>query len=106
MTKYHAHELVAKTAREMAGEAYQDLMRDNKIYKHWQTICPDLTPEWLEARFIAMATPHFLEPARTTLAQLLTTNIAEGLKADIVDALIKDNQLRRGRARLQTVATN
>jgi len=93
----HAHFLVAETAEKMAYEYYEEIMKDNKVYRKLKAMCPDLTPEELQKRWVKMAIPGLLEPARHTLAQLLSTNLAEDLKATISDALIKDNTLRKGR---------
>ena len=96
-----AHKLVAETAKAMAHEVYDEVMRDNGLWKQWKRICPELTRELLEERFVMLLYPRLLESARATLARLLTTNIAEGLKADIHDALVKDQQFREGRSRVE-----
>lgn len=84
----HAHKLVAKTAKEMAEEVYeQNAGRSNDFYEKY----PDMSA------YVAECWPLYLDAARATLAQLLTTNMEESLKEQIHEALIKDATLRRGR---------
>jgi len=84
----HAHKMVAETAKKMAEEIYEkNAGRSNEFYAKY----PDL------AAYVAECWPLYLEPARATLAQLLTTNLEESLKEQIHEALIKDATLRRGR---------
>ena len=97
MPSLHVHFLIAETAEAMARSLYDDLMKDNRRYKAFKKLCPDLTPQELESRWIALWVPKLLESARATLAQMLTTNIPEAQKETIADALVKDNILRRGR---------
>jgi hypothetical protein len=97
----HVHKLVRKVAIEMAGEMYEDVMKqDNKLYEEWKRQCPDLTPERLEAMWIELAWPRLVQngSVRATLARLLTTTLDPELKSEIYDALVKDASLRRGRA--------
>lgn len=84
----HAHKLVAKTAMEMANEVYEKSAgRNNAFYEKY----PD------REEYVKECWALYLDAARTTLAELLATNIAEALKEQIHDALIKDATLRRGR---------
>lgn len=84
----HAHKLVAKTAMEMAQEAYEkNAGRSNDFYEKY----PDM-----EA-YVSSCWALYLDAARTTLTQLLTTNMDENLKDEIYQALVKDATLRRGR---------
>lgn len=99
----HAHFLVAETAEKIAHAQFEQVMKDNKIFNRWKRLCPDLTTEELEKRWVKMAVPGLLEQARHTLADLLSTNLADDLKATISDALIKDNSLRRGRNARRTL---
>lgn len=101
----YAHPLVAQTAHEMAGSLFEDLMQDNTAYKDWKAQCPDLTPEELEARFIALTAPRLLEQARATLAKLLATSMNEDLKELIYDALVLDNTIM-GRSKGQGLRLN
>jgi hypothetical protein len=84
----HAHKLVAKTAQEMAQEIYEkNAGKSNDFYAQY----PDAQA------YISSCWPLYLDAARATLAQLLTTNLDESLKSEIHDALIRDATLRRGR---------
>ena len=84
----HAHKLVAKTAMEMAQEVYEKSAgRSNEFYEKY----PD------REAYVTSCWALYLDAARATLAQLLTTNMEESLKEQIYDALIKDATLRRGR---------
>lgn len=87
-TGTHAHRLVAKTAMEMAQEVYEkNAGRSNDFYAKY----PD------RKAYVKEAWALYLDAARTTLAQLLSTNMDDELKNQIHDALIKDATLRRGR---------
>jgi hypothetical protein len=84
----HAHKLVAKTAMEMAQEVYEkNAGRSNAFYEKY----PD------REAYVTSCWALYLDAARATLAQLLSTNIEETLKEQIHEALIKDASLRRGR---------
>lgn len=95
----HAHFLIVKTARDMAAVAYEELMKNNDWYTSWKAQHPDLHGEPLQLAFILKAYPLMLEQARHTLTEMLSQPIAEALKEEIADALIKDNSLKRGRAK-------
>jgi hypothetical protein len=72
----------------MAEEVYEkNASRSNEFYAEY----PDLQS------YVEKCWPLFLEAARATLAQLLTSSLDENLKIQIHDALIKDATLRRGR---------
>lgn len=96
-SKTSAHFIVAQTAKDMAAAMFEEMMKDNGRYTAWKKLCPDLTPDKLQTRFIAQMWPLLIKQARATLAQMLATNISETLKAQITDALIKDASLKRGR---------
>jgi len=84
----HAHKLVAKTAMEMAQEVYEkNAGRSNDFYEKY----PD------RDAYVSSCWALYLDAARATLAQLLTTNMEDSLKDQIHEALIKDATLRRGR---------
>lgn len=92
----HAHPLVLETALKMALEVYETYMsKVNKEYKDWKE-APDnvgLNMDELAIKWAHQNVAHYLRQARATLAQMLRTNIAENLKEQIADALIKDAQL-------------
>ena len=84
----HANKMVAETAQKMAEEVYESwASRSDEFYKENQDLKTYVSSCW----------PLYLDAARATLAQLLTTNIADTLKDQIHDALVRDTTLRRGR---------
>jgi hypothetical protein len=87
------HELVAATAKEMAGALYEALMADDEAYADWQAMNPDVAKAKLQGRFIARTWPKLIEQARATLAKLLNTSLNDDLKDQIAKALILDNTL-------------
>jgi hypothetical protein len=93
----HAHSMVLDTAKEMAFELYEHMMRDNEWYATLKRLNPGLTPKQLEARFVLRIGPTLVEQARATLAGLLATPIDEKTKESIMSALLLDNTLVRGR---------
>lgn len=96
--KVHAHKLVAETAEGMAHELYDTLMGDNAWYDAWKRKNYDTrSPKALEHRFIAAHLGKLVPQARAVLAGMLRTNIDEGSKQDILDALCADNELVMGR---------
>lgn len=108
MAQVNAHKLVAKTAKEMAEELYEQVMSNNALYAHWKGICPELNPNILRIKFIRLMIPNLLDAARATLAKLLTGTMDERLKDQISDALIKDAALGRRppQARRQHIILN
>ena len=84
----HAHKMVAETAKKMAEEVYESwASRSNEFYAEHRTL----------EEYVKSCWPLYLDAARATLAQMLTTNMDDVLKDEIHDALIKDATLRRGR---------
>jgi len=73
---------------EMAQEVYEkNAGRSNEFYEQY----PD------RESYVSSCWALYLDAARATLTQLLTTNMDEVLKDQIYDALVKDATLRRGR---------
>jgi hypothetical protein len=89
-----AHPLVAKTAREMAAELFEELCRRNEFYR--------LNVN--RGKFLAKMAPKLLEEARTTLAQTLAQTSSDVLKEQIAEALILDNSLKRNGKRPRSFA--
>ena len=71
----------------MAHEIFEKNSSDNEFHAQY----PD------REAYVSKCWPLYLQAARATLAQLLTTNMDENLKSQIHDALIRDATLRRGR---------
>ena len=85
----HTHRLIAKTAKDMAHEAYQALARkSNDFYANHPN----------EDEYVAQTWTMFVESARTTLAYMLGTNISESLKEEIYEALLRDKSVRYDQA--------
>lgn len=94
------HRLIRDTARSMAEELYEVVMKNNAIYEHWKLCCPELTRDIARAMFVEMMYPKLLEQSRATLATLLATNaVDEDRKVVIYDALVQDEPLRQQRLR-------
>lgn len=91
------HWLIAKTAREMAGEMFEHLMKNNGWFERFKRHRPGKTTPQLEREFVSTQWGRFTADARATLAQILQTTIDDSLKAQIMDALIKDHSIRQGR---------
>lgn len=83
------HVLIARTAKEMAGVAYDEYALKNN---EWYRKHPDRN------LYIAEAWSLFIHPARGLLARVLAEkNIPESYKQEIYEALILDNSLQKGR---------
>ncbi len=94
-TSRSCHHLIKKTAQEMAGAIYEEIMSDNKRWEAWKITCKGLSPKAVQQRFIAMMWPHLVEQARKTLAECLASpGLPEAAKVEIHEALILDNDLK------------
>lgn len=93
----HVHFLIAGVAQGMAHEVYAELMQRNDWYSLWKAEFPDLNSKQLEERWVSRNWGKFIEGARATLAGMLAQPLDEVQKQDILDALIKDASLKKGR---------
>ena len=94
----HCHKMVAAVAKEAAGNLFDVVMGDNAVFEEWKRQNPGATQKQLENRFVKKNWGRCLEFARATLATMLSSStISEEVKDEIADALVKDNQLIRGR---------
>jgi hypothetical protein len=94
----HCHKMVRSVAKEAAGQLYETVMGDNKIFEEWKRQNPGASPKQLELRFIERNWGKCVQFARTTLTCMLRqNNIPESVKEEILDALVKDASLTRGR---------
>lgn len=109
MRKVAAHELVLKTARDMAHELFDEVMTgNNELYKGWKelTDAGQLTPAQAERLFVELISPKLLEPARAILANMLSNPALAHLHETIYQSMLLDNSIRAsrvaptGRARL------
>ncbi len=98
MKKVHAHELVVKTARDMAFALYEEAMSgDNELYANWKNQWPDDKPEERQRKFVELLYPKLLEPARAILAHMLSDRRHEHLHETIYHSILLDNAVRAGR---------
>jgi hypothetical protein len=94
----HCHELIKSTAVAMAHEAYAAFMENNHHYSVWKNLWPDgLSGKELEEKWVGKYWGKFIEGARAILAAMLAQPGDEGLKETILEALLLDNSLIRGR---------
>ncbi len=93
----HAHSLVAETAQTMAHELFEKTMQDNGFYSEFLKNNPGRTLGELERMYTAKMWPVLVEQARATLAGMLAKPIDEDAKERIMEALVLDNSLVRGR---------
>lgn len=95
----HAHRIVAEAAKGLAGELYDVLMHNDKLFAEWKRQHPHLASnsKALERAFIKRNWGRCLEGARTTLALMLSRPGNEELKDQISEALILDAGLVKGR---------
>ncbi len=85
----HCHWLIAKTAREFAGEFYQRNASDNAFYRAHPS----------EREFIAAYWGKFTETAREIMAKMLAGSYPESMKEQIAEALMADVAMAAGRRR-------
>lgn len=105
----HTHPLIRATAIEMAGDLYDLMMKNNVQWAEWKRMHPELGNNLaaLEIRFLELKWPELIEDARATLAGMLARPVAEELKIEIHDALVKDNPLRlRRQERARSAVAN
>lgn len=94
----HAHKLVAETAEAMAHEVYDALMERNDWYRDWKRQNVGVGAKVLETRWVRQHKADFIEAARAQLAGMLAHPIDPKEKEAILEALLLDNTLKRGRA--------
>lgn len=93
----HCHWGLKAVAEELCGAAYEEVMRHDKLYKSWQEQNPGVSKKDLQKLFIAKRWGRFVAPARATLAHMLTRPIDEKQKEEIMEMLVLDSTLIRGR---------
>jgi hypothetical protein len=92
---------VADVAKGLAHEVYDYLMtKHDDLYQEWREKFPDLGSKALEDKFVKMTWSNHVPAARATLANQLSLPGPDSLKDTILEALILDNTLIRGRAAL------
>lgn len=94
----HCHKLVAEVAKAAAHELFDTMMMDQVLWDLWRKRFPGMASKRLEERFVGMYWGKCIPFARATLARLLSEPIDEAQKESIMDALVLDSTLVRGRA--------
>lgn len=93
----HCHWRVAKVAKELCAETYELVMSKNEVFAEWKRQHPGTGAVGLENAFVKKNWSRFIPAARTTLTLLLRTPIDEKTKEEIMETLVLDATLIRGR---------
>lgn len=94
----HAHKVVAEAANGLCNEVYDLLMLNNEIRAEWKRQHPGASEKGLRIAFLKRFVDLSIAPARATLAGMLAQPYDETLKESILEALVLDNTLKKGRA--------
>ncbi len=103
----HCHKRIRDVAKSLAAATYEELMSDNHIYANWKKSHPAIrdNPKRLQQAFVNAKWGAFVPGARTTLALLLRDpTLTEVLKEEIMEVLIMDSALIKGRVNPAKVA--
>lgn len=103
----NAHRLVGLVAVQMASEMYEVYARDNVVYKALRA-GGEITERASRLVFIERVAPRLLEDARQALTDCLSrpdAEVPQAQKDDILEALLKDNDLRAKRLVAEDQAT-
>jgi len=98
--KLAAHELVLKTARDMANELFDEVMSgSNDMYSGWKEAQERTGKSAVEMRemFVTLLAPKLLEPARAILAHMLGDPAFAHLHESIYTSILLDNAVRASR---------
>lgn len=93
----HCHKMIRQVAQAAAGELYETVMGNNLVFEEWKRKNPGLTPKQLENRFIAKYWGSCIDFARATLTTMLTKGLDSATEEAIMEALVLDATLLRGR---------
>lgn len=74
------HHLIAKTAKEIALEAYESLAHDNEFHRQWPRRDVFVRRNWT----------MFVGDARNALMEILTGDFPDAMKEPIYEAFIID----------------
>lgn len=97
-TGAHCHVEVKKVAEGMAQALFEELMLRNEIFAQFKAQHAGLTTKQMETKFVAHLWPQLIEQARATLAGMLKSPaFSDDAKEEIMDILVKDATLVRGR---------
>ena len=67
----HCHVQIAKTAKALAAQNYDELMSNNWMYDQWKKKHPGMGPKALQKTFVKNNWGRYVPAARATLALLL-----------------------------------
>ena len=82
--RQHCHILIARTAKEMAQAAYENLVQDNTFYQRYKDRRSSVRSMW----------PTLVPQARSMLTDMLARpDVSKHMKVEIYEALCLDNQL-------------
>lgn len=94
----HCHVEIKKVAQGQARVLFEELARRNQIFDQFKRQHPDMTTQQMEDAFVAKVWPQLIDTARATLAGMLRSpSYSEEYKEEIMDILVKDATLIRGR---------
>lgn len=94
----HCHVEVKKVAEGLAHALFDEMMSRNEIFSKFKEQHPELTTAQMEDKFVAHLWPQLIEQARATLAAMLrNASYSDEMKEEIMDILVKDQTLVRGR---------
>ena len=95
----HVHRDVAEVAKEAAGELYELVMSENRVYALWRAQHPGMGDKALRRAFVERNWGRCIPMARATMARLLAQpTIDPETKERIMEALELDASLIKGRA--------
>ena len=90
--------MTASIAKAAAGELYDSLMADNRMYEMWQSQCPGLNAKAMEQKFINKNWGRCIDFARATMIEMLArADIAQAVKDEIYEVLLLENTLPVGK---------
>lgn len=95
----HAEIRVAETAIELSHVLYDEIMKNDQVYKAWKARVENfgLNAKELEEAFVRKYWGKALPAARATLATMLNGPYDDAFKERIVESLSRDATLIRGR---------
>lgn len=94
----HCHKKIRELAKEACALHYEMLMSSsNVVYKLWKIQHPNLNSARLQQAFVNRHWSKCIELARATLGALLREPIDEKTKEEIMQILVLDSTLIRGR---------
>lgn len=78
------HNLIAKTAREIAREAYESLAHDNTFHAEWPN----------REGFVQRNWQMFVDQARKALIRIISGDYPDAMKQPIYEALLIDGSMK------------